>query len=154
MTESLRISRILVPVDGSEFSRYAAAHAVRIAQAHGSELIFLHAVDQHVVEQLAFRETADGQGVHERLSENGRAYLRDIARLAEERHLAHREELAEGDPCTVICDTAAGLGADLIVMGKTGLRGTRRILMGSVTRRVVECTDRPVLIVTIPRPGP
>jgi nucleotide-binding universal stress UspA family protein len=138
----------MVPVDGSEFSRFAAEHAARVAQAYGAELILLHVVDEQVIEDLAQNANHDrALQVREQLRENGQMYLRDAARIADESHVAHREMIAEGDPCTVICDTATAQDVDLIVMGKIGRRGARRILMGSVTRRVIECTDKPVLVV-------
>jgi nucleotide-binding universal stress UspA family protein len=150
MTTPLRIARILVPVDGSDYSRFAAEHALRIAQAYGAAVIFVHAIDEQVVEQLTQAEADDGQRVRERLREHGRLYLRDMARLADEHQVTHQEEIDQGDPCGVICETATRTGADLIVMGKIGRRGARRILVGSVTRRVTEATDRPVLIVSGP----
>jgi nucleotide-binding universal stress UspA family protein len=151
MNPFYRLEHILVPVDGSEYSHYAAEHAVRIAQAHDADLLFLHVVDEQVVMELAQHEGEDGPlRARERLRENGETYLRACARLAEERHLPHREEVAEGDPATVVCETAARNGVNLIVMGKIGRRGARRILMGSITRRVAESTDCPLLIVTGP----
>jgi nucleotide-binding universal stress UspA family protein len=154
MTEALRIATILVPVDGSECARYAAEQAARIAAACGSHLIFLHVVDEAVVDALGHRATDDGQQVRDRLRENGHTYLRDMARMAAERSLAHQEEIAEGDPCAVICAAATRHHADLIVMGKIGRRGARRIMVGSTTRRVSESTDRPVLVITGPPAEP
>ncbi len=148
--QPLRIARILVPVDGSECSRWAAEHALRIAQAYGAEVVFLHAVDTQVVEELAQSEPEDGRRARERLLENGRIYLADAARLAAERGVAHREQLDEGDPCAVIVAASDAADVDLVVMGKMGRRGARRILMGSITRRVVESSERPVLIVSTP----
>jgi nucleotide-binding universal stress UspA family protein len=150
MNQAYCARRILVPVDGSEFSRYAAEEAVRLAQTHGSEIIFLHVVDSQVVDALAHREGDGELGVRDRLVQNGRVYLQDVARLAEECKLPHREEVGEGDPCAVICDTAARADVDLIIMGRIGRRGARGILVGSITRRVIECCDRAVLVV----PGP
>ncbi|HVN85119.1 MAG TPA: universal stress protein [Candidatus Binatia bacterium] len=150
MTEALHITRILVPVDGSEYSRHATEHALRIARAYSAEIVFVHAVDHQIVAELTTHEAGDGPQIRDRLWDNGRIYLRDSARVAEEHHVAHREEIDEGDPCAVICDIAARDAADLIVMGKIGRRGARRIMLGSVTRRVAEATDRPVLIVTGP----
>ena len=151
MNRFYRLEHILVPVDGSEYSHYAAQHAVRIAQAHDADVIFLHVVDEQVVADLAQQVSDDGPlQARERLRENGQAYLRDCARLAEERQVQHREEIAEGDPAAVVCSTAVERHVDLIVMGKIGRRGARRIVMGSITRRVAESTDRPLLIVTGP----
>jgi nucleotide-binding universal stress UspA family protein len=151
MSDSIRLDRILVPTDGSEFSRYAAEHAVRLAQEYGAEVVFLHVVDDQIVGQLAHWEAHDGEAhARERLVEQGQIYLRDVARLAEGRGVAHREVIAEGDPCAVICDNATHYRVRLIVMGKIGRRGLRRILIGSITRRVIESTELPILIVTQP----
>jgi nucleotide-binding universal stress UspA family protein len=153
MHDAYPIRRILVPVDGSECSRYAAEHAVRLAQVHGAELLFLNVVDQQVVEEVAQRGHEGEPGVRGRLFENGQIYLQAVARLADGRHLAHREEVQEGDPSVVIAETAAAADVDLIVMGKIGRRGARRILVGSITRRVIECSDRAVLVITAPPAG-
>ncbi len=151
MTSQYRVRRLLVPVDGSEFSRHAAEHAVRLAQAHGAEVLFLHVVDQQVRADLAEPETLGSEEeIRRRLREQGAAWLRALGRLAEERGVGHREEVAEGDPATVICEAAKREHADAIIIGKIGRRGARRILMGSITRRVIESTDRPVLVVTAP----
>jgi nucleotide-binding universal stress UspA family protein len=154
MSDGLRIAQILVPTDGSEHSRHAARHAVGLAQAFASSVTFLHVVSDTVVAELAQREAGDGEGrAHQRLVDQGQAYLRDVARLAEEGGVPHREVIGDGDPCAVICETASNIGADLIVMGKVGHHGARRILVGSIARRVTECSDRPVLIVGIPSPA-
>lgn len=154
MNQFYRLEHILVPVDGSEYSHYAAVHAVRIAQAHTADIIFLHVLDEQVVAQLGQQMDDDGpRQARERLRDSGATYLRDCTRLAEERGVRHREVIAEGDPAAVVCDTAAQNGVHLIVMGKLGRRGARRILMGSITRRVAESTECPLLIVTGPPAG-
>ena len=152
MSDALQVSRILVPVDGSVYSRHAARHAVRIAQTFASEVVFLHVVSDTVLAELAQHESDDGERrARQRLTDQGQLHLDDVARLAEEGGVAHRERIGNGDPCAVICETAASLDADLIVMGKIGRHGARRILMGSIARRVIESSDRPVLVVGAPK---
>ncbi|HSP96586.1 MAG TPA: universal stress protein [Candidatus Dormibacteraeota bacterium] len=154
MDDGLRLDQILVPIDGSENARDAAQQAVRLARTCASTVTFLHVVSDAVVAELAQREIDDGERrAHDRLVEQGRAYLRDVARLAEQSAVPHREVVGDGDPCAVICETAAGIGADLVVMGKIGHQGARRILVGSIARRVIETCDRPVLIVPIAPPA-
>lgn len=151
MNESIHLTSILVPIDGSEFSRYAAEHAVRLAREYASLVIFLHVVDDQIVGQLMQWEPQDGEAhARDRLAEQGHGYLRDVARLADAQGVTHREVVAEGDPCAVICETAARHAVGLIIMGKLGRRGARRILVGSITRRVIESTELPVLIVAGP----
>ena len=149
MPTGYRINRILVPIDGSDWSEWAARHAVLLAQAYTAEVIFLHVVDEQLAAELVHEGTLDGPAlVRERLLEQGRTYLHHVRLLADDAGVTHREVLAEGDPCALICDTATREDVDVIVVGKIGRRGVRRILMGSITRRVIETADRPVLVVT------
>jgi nucleotide-binding universal stress UspA family protein len=55
--------------------------------------------------------------------------------------------LDEGDPATVIADTAGLQNCDLIVMGTHGRTGLRRLLMGSVAEQVLRKATVPVLTV-------
>jgi nucleotide-binding universal stress UspA family protein len=146
--------RILVAVDGSECSQDAAAYAIHLAQSQGADVIFLYVVDNQLMDELGQRRAAlDEDHARERLREQGRMCLQSMVRLAEECAVPHTEALAEGDPGALICETAAAQNADAIVVGKIGRRGARRILMGSITRRVIESTDRPVIVVTAPGHG-
>jgi nucleotide-binding universal stress UspA family protein len=151
MSEMYTITRILTPVDGSEYSRYAAQYAIRLAHAHGAEIVFLHVVDEQLVNELAHWDGDVGAGrTRSRLAENGRVYLDAVAEMAGASGVAHREEMRDGDPCAVICEVAGEFHPELIVVGKIGHHGARRLLMGSITRRLIESTDRPVLVVTGP----
>lgn len=152
MTEPFPVRRVLVPVDGSDFSRFAAQYAVRLAAAQGAAVIFLHVIDRRVVAALTQRRIMDESAVRQEMAENGQVYLRDVAQLGEDAGVPHREEMDEGDPAAAILEAAGRFDADLIVMGRLGRRGPRRMLMGSITQRVIECGDRPILVVTAP-PG-
>jgi nucleotide-binding universal stress UspA family protein len=55
--------------------------------------------------------------------------------------------LGQGDPATVITDLARERDADLIVVGRRGLNPIERVLLGSVSSKVVHRADRDVLVV-------
>jgi nucleotide-binding universal stress UspA family protein len=55
--------------------------------------------------------------------------------------------LKTGDARDLINQTAAEVGADLIVMGTHGRRGVRRALLGSIAETVVRSAPCPVLTV-------
>jgi nucleotide-binding universal stress UspA family protein len=148
MSATYRLGLILVPVDGSDFSRFAAQHAVALALAHRAALLFVHVIDGQIVSALAEHEGHREATVRERLHDNARVYLDEAARLAGTAGVPYREHIEQGDPATVIADLAAQENVDLIVMGRIGRRGVRRILIGSITQRVIECSDRSVLVVS------
>jgi len=54
--------------------------------------------------------------------------------------------LAEGRPEEVVVATAANRGADLIVVGSHGRTGLKRLLLGSVSERIMGLAQGPVLI--------
>ena len=55
--------------------------------------------------------------------------------------------LREAPPSVAICDVAAELGVDLIVMGTRGLSGLKHVLLGSVAERTVRNAPCPVLTI-------
>jgi len=56
-----------------------------------------------------------------------------------------------GDAAVQIVAQAQKVRADLVVMGRRGLSGLRRLLLGSVTERVLRTIGTPVLVIP-PRP--
>jgi nucleotide-binding universal stress UspA family protein len=53
----------------------------------------------------------------------------------------------EGRPGPALCDAAAEIGADVIVLGTRGLGGVRRAVLGSVSDHVARNAPCPVLTV-------
>ena len=58
-------------------------------------------------------------------------------------------EVLVGDPGTVCADRAESLKADLIVLPSHGRSGISRLLLGSVTERIVRLATRPVLVLKL-----
>ncbi len=59
--------------------------------------------------------------------------------------------IREGDPGLMIVDYAEEVHADLIVMPSHGYHGVKRLLLGSVTERVLRHANCPILVLR--RPG-
>lgn len=53
----------------------------------------------------------------------------------------------EGHPADLILATAAGRNSDLIVVGRRGIRGLERFLMGSVSSSIISHSSCDVLVV-------
>jgi len=136
---------ILFPVDFSARSAAAVSAVQAMARRFGSELTVLHVVDLPPAVGIAPPEAAAWATLigADQLRSNGKAAL--------DRFIAHqfspllvKKELAEGDPATIIVDYARENGADLIMMPTTGLGPFRRLLLGSVTAKVLHDTTVPV----------
>ena len=139
--------KILLATDGSKSSLKAARVAVEMARTYNAELIVVHVVDDAILEEVArgFGKTVEEAG--RVLEENGRKYMQEVERMAKEQWVKTDLVMPHGTPHEALLEVAEEKKAALIVMGKIGRRGPRRILMGSVTERVVDLAEVPVLVV-------
>ncbi|MBL8226864.1 MAG: universal stress protein [Bryobacterales bacterium] len=122
--------RIVFAVDFSDSCKAVVPHVEEVVRRSKAELILLHACETSAVDHAAVTK-------------------RDTERL---RQFAHRwfpkltPELVErdGDAATVICEVASGEGADLVMMPTHGRGPFRRLLLGSVTAKVLHDVGCPV----------
>jgi len=142
------IKKILVPVDGSAASLKAHRLALESAQAFGAEVILLYVVDSSALDEISRLSGRERPRLLHEMQESGMKLLLSLSREAEKRGLAARVDIQTGMPDEVIMDEANRHQVGLIVMGKIGRKGHRRSLLGSVTERVLEASDIPVLVVS------
>jgi nucleotide-binding universal stress UspA family protein len=144
------ISRILCPIDFSDFSRRALQYAVALARWYASTVTLVHV--SPIVPLAAY---APGSGVvpSANLTDEDRdrlvASMRQLAVDAGS-GVAFDYRLAEGHPAAQILNAVDVLSSDFIVMGTHGRSGFERMILGSVTEKVVRKARCPVLTV----PGP
>lgn len=146
----ISIRRILCPVDLSESSRLATAHAAALAAWYESELTVLHVFSNVPVFDMA---PALGSTVLPPVS------LKEIDRSAMlhalqafvapvSGHAKVDVQLLEApDPRREILAQAKALQADLVVMGTHGRSGFDHLLLGSVTEQIIRKAPCPVLVV-------
>ena len=147
-----QVTRILCPVDFSDFSRHAVDYALTVAHWYGGAITALHVIPPPVYIQpiapaplyppIVFTPDDLEQFRRETAmfveAESGRAPIEAI--------------VVEGDPAKEIARIAKELSADMLVMGTHGRTGFERLLLGSVTERVLRKAPCPVL--TVPRRVP
>jgi len=132
----------VIAVDGSEEARRAARHGLRLAHGFDATVDVLS-----VVEQKALRLT-ETSAEKARLRERGAATLTGIEELASEFDQTVTTNLLEGKPAVRISEYADEQDADLIVVGRQGLTGLGRRLLGGVTERILHRSDVPVLVIS------
>ena len=149
--------RILVPLDGSRLAERALQPALQLAKSGMGELILLRVPEAKTM----FEPSEAGlfnydllwpQQVLERSTQEAREYLETICSSIHEPDIRLWTLLIEGDPASIIVDTAAREQVDLIVMSTHGYSGIARWVMGSVTERVLRAAQRPVFIVRSSEP--
>jgi nucleotide-binding universal stress UspA family protein len=74
-------------------------------------------------------------------------YLREVGSRLSTQGYAVEPRIAEGDPAAVILGQADAAGIDLVVIVSRGLHGLRKLLLGSVSRKVLVYATKSVLIV-------
>lgn len=137
----------LVPIDGSEPSLQAVRMALRvIALCPACKLTVLYVIDKLVLAELVRFSKRGEKEVAAELEEQGRRYLELARKQAEQQGVTAECQIRRGDPFEEIVAVANSLPADLIIMGHTGRRGTTRVLIGSVTQRVLDYAPCPVLV--------
>ena len=147
------ITRILCPLDLSECSRHALAYAVAIAKRYGATISSLFVVPPATAlipagdlgpYPLAVFTAEDRARLRDELEQFVKGVAGDVPVAA---------TVAEGNVVAEILRRAAALDADLVVMGTHGRSGFERLMLGSVTERVLVKTAFPVLTVPPRAPG-
>ena len=137
---SLGLDRLLLPLDGSRFSRQAASRALVLAEA-GAALLVVSVLDAPPGFMTEVPEVARD------LMTNLEELVAGVAREAADHGVTCDTRVMLGPASRLIVEAAAEWRAGLIVMGSHGRTGLKRLLMGSVTERVVGQAPCPVLVV-------
>jgi nucleotide-binding universal stress UspA family protein len=145
----MKLKRILVPTDFSDFSRHALDEAIEVGKTFRAEIVLLH-----VLEPIYFATSSDVYGysanlamLMEELRQSARRELERLGRAVGKRGLRVQTALASGAPHALIVDAANKRRADLIVISTHGRSGLSHMLMGSVAEKVLRGASCPVLIV-------
>ncbi|RZH67882.1 universal stress protein [Natrinema altunense] len=133
--------RLLIAVDGSDEATRAAERGLEFARTVDATVDVLSVIER---KSLRLSRSADEKT---RLHERGNAALEEIEALASEIGQPVTTTVIEGTPATGISDYAAERGADLIVVGRQGLTGLGKRLLGGVTERLLRRSDVPVFVV-------
>jgi len=138
--------RILVPTDGSPEVERALEFAFDLAREHDATVRALYVVNTASYAGLPM-ETA-WEGISEALRGDGEAAVRRVEELSPA-EVPVETAVIEGSPSRAIVDEASRGACDLVVMGTHGRGGIDRLLLGSVTERVVRNAPVPVLTVQV-----
>ena len=134
--------RILVGYDGSAAGRKAFDAALELAVKHGADLYVLS-----VARPPEVGDDVETEAVIENSRDYHRQLLADLQPLAAAKGIKAHFEVGVGHPAEQIIFDADRHGVDLIVVGDRGRSKFARLLLGSVSKQVVQYAGRTVLVV-------
>jgi nucleotide-binding universal stress UspA family protein len=134
---------VLLPFDGSEFSKKALKRACQLSESDGCLLTVLYVIPRYE-EMIGFFRT---ESIKKSLMEEANKILDTAREIASAEGVVINMEIREGAPGEEIVKTADKLENDLIVMGTYGWQGVNKAIMGSTTERVIMHASCPVLAV-------
>ena len=134
-------NKVLVPVDGSEASMKAVETARKLVEKGSArEVSLLHVVQAgDVVAVNALELYDDPTIVAKQVLEKARKVMGTQTPAA--------VLLEAGLPADIICRIARKDNYDLIIIGNRGLNRIKRVLLGSISSKVVAASHCPVLVV-------
>ena len=155
-------SKILLPLDGSDLSRAAIAHARELAVATKAPIVLLQVIDSE--EQLISQAsgiTIEPMAMGEVTVDAARAAVASQRAAATQNLEAARAQLAtagvqaevvirDGNPGDEIVDSVKELGVDVVVIATHGRTGFRRAILGSVADHVARNTPNAAVLLVKP----
>jgi nucleotide-binding universal stress UspA family protein len=90
---------------------------------------------------------SEAPGAVEELVKKAKEFVENVKKNAESQSVSAEAYVKEGETFKMIINIAGETGANLIVMGSHGSTGLKRLLMGSVTEKVIGYSPCPVLVV-------
>ena len=145
----ITMEKLLVCTDGSPASEGAIAGALALAQACHSQVYLLQILEYN----LGFTGLAPEAVIG--WEQEVAAYLEEIQSEADKLGVKAKPIIRRADQAyAAIVKEAQKLKADLIIMGRHGKHGLTKLLMGSVTERVIGLSPMSVLVIAAESPLP
>lgn len=139
--------KMLVCIDGSESSQKAVKEAARIAEnLKEVEINILNVYEESPLPAYGVPDEMQIQLLESKEKE-GEEILQEAVKVFEAFDLKPKTILKRGHPSSTIIKIASENNFDLIVVGKRGLSGFKKFILGSVSNAVVQEAKTNVLVV-------
>ena len=144
---SVVIRSILCAVDFSDASRQALSTAIAYGALFSAGVRVLHVIASHRIKGKRSLWERLSPAERDEMDRSLEAEARErLARFCRECGSEQAGEVLQGNPATVIPQTAEAWGTDLIVMGTRGLSYVENVLIGGTAEAVLKSSPCPVLV--------
>ena len=140
-------SKILVGLDGSDYSLKALAFAIDLAKKYQSQLVLVHVVMRQIYAiNPPEAGVLAGTAIVRELEADGKAILTKGEETAKAQGIPVETRLREGVPAEELLRAASDEKVDLMVLGSRGLSQVKAFFLGSVSDKVSHHAKCPTLI--------
>lgn len=134
--------KLLVAVDGSENSMRAAKHAAHIASlSENCSVTIIYVADYSKIQTDVLYES------FEQLKEDNRKKVIPAEQIFQNKNIPYSVEILQGVPGQTIVNFANKQQFDILIIGSRGLNALQKMVLGSVSHKVVKGANCPVLVV-------
>jgi len=147
LKSSIKIHRILVPIDFSEHSKNALKYAIPFAQKFDASIDLLYVVEPTIYPADFSFGQIGFPNVEEELRTRGNAELENLILKEIHGKVVSQKTVRTGKPFYEINQYALEENISLIIIATHGHTGMEQILFGSTAEKVVRKAPCPVLVV-------
>lgn len=140
------MDKILIPIDGSENSNKALLKAQKYADCLGADIVILNVVNTVSAKPYNMEQDYTVQK-NNSLLVNGRKLLRDAANKFGNFSGKVKTIQKTGEPADTIIQEIEDGAYGLVIMGSRGLGGFSRVMLGSVSDKILNSVSTSVLII-------
>lgn len=139
------LSKLLIPIDGSDNSLRALEYAIFLSKKTGA-----HVTALHVMENLPFVHVQSERALNDLVTK----YQNEAKKILDNsKEIGNRNEvdvettLLKGDASSSIIDFSRKGNFDTIIMGRRGMGRLKQIVLGSTSNKVLSQSDSTVIVV-------
>jgi len=140
------LRKILIATDGSENAEKAADFGIQIAGLSGAKVYAVYVIDTAPYYSIPLDQVWSKE-VYEQVEKMGHEITDDVEKAAKAAGLEAESIVLKGDPAEKIVNFAEEQNVDMIIVGSLGKGKFERLVIGSVSEKVVRHAKIPVLVV-------
>lgn len=146
----INLKRILCPLDLSDYSLHALNYAISLVKQYSGELFLIYVLEDIIPPidfgwvQTSIPEIEEGR------TERAQKALEEVIKKFKSEKIKITPAVRRGKPFEQIIKFAREFEIDLIVIATHGRTGTKHVLFGSTTERVIRKSPCPVLSIRHP----
>ncbi len=136
---------IIIATDGTTYVEKAIDDALDLAELTGATIHAIYVTDVSSVSPTS----SDWEIVSQKIKKEASDAMEYIREESKKRDIKLKEVIVEGNPANEILKYSSLINADLIVVGATGKKTLERLVLGSVSEKVVRSSKTKVLVVKL-----